>query len=428
MAFLFSDMETFELVFGALLDDLQIQAESGMTPLHLAAIRDGQPFIGKSARIGAGEVGRWLARSAPAAEAARFLVDQFPQSASEPTGEGYLPLHVAAMHGYAYGEEADRLELDFLRYLVRQAPTSVRVASNEFLFPFHYAISGSSNCSLPTVRFLLEQWPDALQYRDGDGSIALHMAIARDDPDMSIVRFLTDLRPQSLQETDRNGSAPLHAAVAQLQSPVHPHFDFRQRRDLQELVRYLMERRPESLMEADHRGFLPLHVAAAREVLALEAVRVLLEMRPDAVEVTDNHGCLPLHVSVARDTCSLELVQLLTEQSPASVRATNASGRLSLAPRRWVCCSSWSPRGRNPSTGAVLLTRCVVPGRTSAPSCARCRQEPPSATRASGFLTRPPPPWHRCICICRLVYVYSSICVAGAAVSLWRVCSTAHWQ
>jgi ankyrin repeat protein len=259
-------------------------------------------------------------------ETARFLVDRFPLSVWEPTNEGYLPVHVAAIHGSGFGEQ----ELAFLRYLVRLAPTSVRVASNMFHFPFHYAISANSACSVRTGRFLLEQWPDAVRYRNPDGSNELHMAIGRDFLDMRVVRFLIERRPQLLQETDRNGSAPLHAALALHQSPEGSKDRSTRLHRLRNLVRYLVRRRPESLAEVDHRGLLPLHVAAEREVPAQDVVRLLVKMRPESVNAKDNHGCLPLHAAVACGQPTFALVKFLVRQSPRSVEQKNADGMLPL--------------------------------------------------------------------------------------------------
>jgi ankyrin repeat protein len=269
-----------------------------------------------------------------ALDSVRFLVRQHPQSVWDATNEGYLPIHVAAGCGLCFGglvvegfDDADwrrvsaQTELRLVRFLVRQAPTSLRTLSRDGKLPVHYAIE--QGFSLPSVEFLCESWPTengspaSAQFRTGNGLTALHLAAARKDPSLEHVEFLVRLRPQLLHEADPDGRLPVHYA-AECEPPCL------------DVCRLLVEQRPESLRHAAHDGSLPLHLCVSRRAPSLAKVRYLVGRHPRALHVRDAHGSLPLHAALSQGQVQFELVEFLVEQEPKSLRQKDGRGPLPL--------------------------------------------------------------------------------------------------
>jgi ankyrin repeat protein len=282
----------------------------------------------------------------------QHLVRHFPESVWEATNEGYLPLHVAAGQGNLEWDDefvderiqlAELTELSLVRFLVDQAPTSVRALSKDGMLPVHYAFR--SGHSIPAVQYLFESWP---QDRTSAGVSILVLAIGRGTPQVEHVEFAIQRRPRMLQETDERGLTPLHYAVTHCPDLAvwqclvrHRRESLGQRDGTGSLplhlyvnqdgpalanVQYLVREHPEALEVANQHGSLPLHLAAARSGTPLSVVECLMEGHPGALCARDMRGSLPVHVAVSRGDASLGIVRLLVGQRAEALRQKNCRG------------------------------------------------------------------------------------------------------
>jgi ankyrin repeat protein len=293
------------------------KTNKGWLPIHLAA--SCRPFDHRELEC--------------ALDVARLLVGQHPRSVWDATNEGYLPIHVAAGYASSFVGQSDseddeewrrvvaETEHRLVRFLVRHAPTSVRIRARDGRLPVHLAIE--EGLSLPTVEYLWERWseedgtPESAQFTTGRGLSALHLAASREFPSVEHVEFLLRLAPQMLLEVDPDGRLPVHCAAA----CEHPCLD---------VCRLLVERRPESLRRAASDGSLPLHACANRWEPSLEKIQYFVGQYAEALAVKDSDGSLPLHVALAQRKVSLEVAKFLVEQDPRSLRQKDGTGLLPL--------------------------------------------------------------------------------------------------
>jgi ankyrin repeat protein len=374
------NVELVEYLLNTFPDLVQVKSKAGKTPLHVAAsvgsvrlcklfVRHWPEAVREPSNDGTLPVHE--AASAGKKDALTYLVRQWPESAREKTADGWLPLHsavqvrpatnpemtdavemvnfilrehpegvwdatthcgllplhVAVGTGRGAGSDesngrdarnqvARHAQLQFVQLLVRLAPASVRVMSNEGMLPFHTAID--VGCSVPAARFLLQTWPDVIDFKTGEGYSALHLAASRGDPMLELVEFVAGQRPALLDEKTNDGQLPVHFAVRFYPQPL-------------EVVKFLVERRPQSLAHADADGALPLHLCFFEDSPDFENVQYLVDQHPQAVDAADKDGRLPLHWAVlGGDAESLDAVRRLVDTRPRTLRSRNREGWIPL--------------------------------------------------------------------------------------------------
>jgi hypothetical protein len=307
--------------------------------------------------------------------AARFLVEQWHESVHEVTGDGRLPLRLAAA--------SDEGTLDLVGFLVEQHPEAVRRATPDGRrLPLHCAASRRSVAVREwreTVAFLIEQHPDSVRASTSDGLLPLHCAVertvlrfwSRDERAawVDAIRSLVQHWLPSAAAMTHAGWLPLHSAVA-ARAPV-------------ELVRYFVDIAPASVNATDATGSLPLHLAARSEGLSRDVIALLVAQGPESVRARDNTGSLPLHgctwpsprATRSRDCC-------VTAEKCWSARGPSPSNRGTVQ----VCSrSTWRPHATPRWT---WCWRCCGGGRRRS-GAGQGHRRPPLAPRSGLSRTRP---------------------------------------
>jgi hypothetical protein len=130
----------------------------------------------------------------------QFLSGSWPGLLRSVTRGGLAPLHCAS--------ESQPPEV--LRYLADMRPRALEMARAQGALPIHYPALRQS--SLPSVRVLVEAWPDSVgaTTADGHGYVPLHVAVARMEltrvePPLEIVQYLAEASPESLRVRDASG-------------------------------------------------------------------------------------------------------------------------------------------------------------------------------------------------------------------------------
>jgi ankyrin repeat protein len=163
---------------------LQERLVNGLTPVHLAIATGG------------------------ARDVVEYLVHWRPAMVREQDGDGNLPIHYAGWHH----DEAWRADADAARALIEAWPESLLEANHAGELPVHRAVQASSPA---LVQVLAELSPQSLHARNAAGLTPLHLAVAR-GPDASpgVVACLLDQHPGVLQQRDAHGLLPMALAVA----------------------------------------------------------------------------------------------------------------------------------------------------------------------------------------------------------------------
>ncbi|CAJ1925885.1 unnamed protein product [Cylindrotheca closterium] len=280
-----------------------------------------------------------------------IFIESFPESLCMEDTEGYMPIHRALT-------AEKKPDLHLVKLLILKAPETILDSTKAGEFPLHLA---SRNCDASVVKFLLESFPDVVQYRDGDNKFPVDHALEQHDVDLEVVNLLLEKHSVSLTLLDDTGHLPLHRLLK------------RNNRRLDAVVNALTEWCPVALRFQDSYGQTPLLQACSqnntlsqiyslvrswpeqvttqatvnfyetdfnRELLpsalisksaVLDRVSQWIEVRPDVLLAPDSQGRLPLHYAVVSQSReAARIVQLFLDEAPASASTEDEYGRLPL--------------------------------------------------------------------------------------------------
>jgi ankyrin repeat protein len=169
------------LLLGRWPDSIRLRCNSGLLPVHYAALR---------------------MVSSPSL---RFLVEQWPESAGLPTPDGSLPIHLAVAGSVAKPE--------MVRFLVEQMPESLLVPDSNGSLPLHVALA-TNELSREIVRVLVRHGAEALGVANAGGSLPAHVAASHATCPMDVLSLVVGLHPEALQAKDGNGWLPFQLAAS----------------------------------------------------------------------------------------------------------------------------------------------------------------------------------------------------------------------
>ncbi len=133
-------------------------------------------------------------------------------------------------------------------------PDSVKHCNEHDTIPFHYAATRSSPDYVSVLRFLAQQWPEAVQSKSMGGAIGglpLMRALGNRNVPMEIIAYLIELWPDPMKEV-RDGQTMLCHAVR---------YHYRNN----DVISLLIDQWPEAIRIPNSDGNLPLTVALTLE-------------------------------------------------------------------------------------------------------------------------------------------------------------------
>jgi len=189
--------------------------------------------------------------------------------------------------------------------------------------------------SVPIIQYLVHQWPQALQIRSQRG-LPLHCACICETPSTQTIAYLLmeayGASPTALLE-GRDGL--LLSALKE--ACLNPKTKAEQ---MEVLIQYL----PTTAVSFHHHcyhldalSFLPLH-SAALHVEDVKVIALLIQHFPAAVKINDQHYGTPLHCACSSEHNSLIKQQMLVQAWPEALRET------------------WTKRKNNASAGSPTST------------------------------------------------------------------------
>lgn len=158
------------------------------------------------------------------------------------------------------------------------------------------------SCQWDVVQEILEQQPQAAQWKDNDHWTPLFWVVYHDSPCLDMVQRILHLWPGATADRDDpGGGLALHWACA-----FHGHeYD---------LIQLLVEHAPETVrVAAVSDGLLPLHDACRCESVSLETVQLLVWHYPQATRTRDNEGRLPIDHARQNNNISGDVIQWLED-------------------------------------------------------------------------------------------------------------------
>ena len=196
----------------------------------------------------------------------RYLLEIFPDVASEFDGAGWMPLHCACHN--------NSVTVNIIELLIDASPGTVRSATREGWMPLHILCANKNldeKAAIEILKLLIKKCPEAVRHADEEGKLPIHHASMWKSPEFC--RVLIEAYPESLQISDGNGELPLHLACA--------HWAFPTAKCVYNLF-------PDAIHQTTPEGFHPIHTAIMGKstnhedtaMAAVEIVKYLLDCDP----------------------------------------------------------------------------------------------------------------------------------------------------
>ena len=246
-------------------------------------------------------------------ELVKVLLEAYPRALLKTDDNGFLPLHRALMSEH-WNPNREIVEL-----LISQAPETIISAGPTGALPLHLACRRTNEA---VVQYLVDCFPDAVQYRDNDGKFPLNHALDTPDPNDRIVELLVQAYPVLLSFSDDKGRLPLHCSLER-----HRNLHTR-------IIEILIDHCPGALRLQDGLGKTPLLQACVQNN-PLSQIYSLVRKWPEQVttqassifeEDTFNGEMLPS--ALASKSTSLDQVVKWVGLYPHVVLSPDLQGRL----------------------------------------------------------------------------------------------------
>jgi ankyrin repeat protein len=301
---------------------LHFAIEKGTQSINLKTILDAYPGAASEEFVVGGvssiPLGAAIRAKRPP-EILQYLCDVYNSAVSRVDGSGRLPLHLAMLHR-VWSKEI----IDLLLFGGPEVVTASVLSERQ----------GRSTVQRAGAL--------ALQQRDNDGCLPLHVALDNLDtspagPHWDCVLMLLDIYPEAISVPNHQGIYPVHFAI--------------RRKCAFEIITKLLDRfKPpiDSLFKQGNRNLLHwiLHANISSRKYTAANVSTIIEMEgPSALEATDSTGMLPLHIAAAptytsrlSDADASDIFTTVLEASPSTaIKALDGQNRL---PLHYAACGS----------------------------------------------------------------------------------------
>jgi ankyrin repeat protein len=243
-----------------------------------------------------------------------LFIHRYPETILSAPPSGALPLHLACK----------RASESIVKFLVDCFPDAVQYRDRDGNFPLDHALDAAAPND-QVVELLVKQYPVLLSFLDDDGRLPLHRTLRRHRNRYDkIVDILVDYCPGALHFQDAQGQTPLLQACS----------DNNSLSQVYSLVRKWPEQvmtQASCILEEDTFNGEMLPSALASKSACLERVQYWVRLHPEVVLSPDSQGRLPVHYAVISPSeDALDIVQFLMDNSDSCVSVADHHGRLPL--------------------------------------------------------------------------------------------------
>ena len=222
------------------------------------------------------------------------IIDAYPASLRIEARDGKLPIHMAC----AYGEREDTA--DTIQFMLELDHELINAKDGDGYLPIHCAAIGGGTKS---IELLLKYDSDAASKKTNDFlQLPLHL-VCIENANLSSIQALYDAYPDAILARTEIGRTPLdgaHLSGNQLA------IEFLQT----QLVYARQTQDVTAMTTVDDNGWLPLH-HALRDNAPLGSIILLSRANPAAMQVADQNGAYPLHI--ACEFSSVKVVEYLVQ-------------------------------------------------------------------------------------------------------------------
>jgi ankyrin repeat protein len=250
---------------------------------------------------------RWLLNRFSTADVL-MLIERYPAAIGHRNDDGNLPLHLECMI---------QCRLSIITKCIQLYPQALAKANRGGQLPLHVLLSSSSSSIENALMMMMERYPAAIEYQNGDGNNPLHIE-CMNQCRSSIITKCIQLYPQALAKANRGGQLPLHVLLSSSSSSSI------------ENALMMMERYPAALQHQDRDDNHPLHLECTNLCRSV-IISKCIEVYSQALNEVDRDGNLPLHTLLKNvDAYSCDSALFVIEKYPTALQRWNNDGYLPL--------------------------------------------------------------------------------------------------
>jgi hypothetical protein len=178
--------------------------------------------------------------------------------------------------------------------------------------PLHLLLSNKLS-SIEDVLMMIDKYPAALQHRNSNGYLPLHLECFKQCRS-SIIAKCIELYPEALGEAEGLGYLPLHWLLWNKTSSI-------------DVALLMIERYPHALSCRNANGHLPLHIECMWQCRSA-VIAECIERYPRALSIACEERCLPLHRLLRNSSSSTDDVLMMIKKYPAALKHYDSNGIL----------------------------------------------------------------------------------------------------
>jgi ankyrin repeat protein len=173
-----------------------------------------------------------------------------------------------------------------LPLLLSRCPIGIQRVNRKNNLPLHLCLSQPVIIK-EAAYLLLSAYPQACSMKNSDeegGWYPLFLTVMRDNSDFELSKTICKLCPDSVKQLNASGSLPIHFAV----NRENPNID---------ILRMLVRRHREGCSVRNNHGLLPMHCLLMSSTNT-EAFNILYDAYEEALSIPDRQGKTSLHLAV----------------------------------------------------------------------------------------------------------------------------------
>jgi ankyrin repeat protein len=275
------------------------------------------------------------------------LLKENPLATKQKNKFGHFPLHLALLSPIIPPENV-------ILKMIKFNPNSLRVVSSQGQTALHMAVSYPMT-SMNNIEIILKEYPEAVEVRDEDDSLPIHIAAwgGNYPESKAIIEVLLEENPSHLSIADGDNETILSLMAKYgrtsedsirfiLEQDKIAIYKYRDKLDGNTLLHHavissfqqnstvykpILEFHKDLLKKVNIFGRLPIHVALLRCCISTTLLMTLLEGYPQGASYQDGAGFLPIHYACSVGVKQTNLVAKLIDHLPSSVRAEGSNSK-----------------------------------------------------------------------------------------------------
>jgi ankyrin repeat protein len=219
--------------------------------------------------------------------------------------EGMLSLHLLLENGSS--------SIDDALLMIEKYPDALERRNRDGYLPLH--IECMRLCRSPIIFKCIELYPDALGKVDGFSHLPFHLMLVNPRSTIEDTLMMMEKCPVAVQSPNRWDNYPIYTECDnQCRSAI---------------ISRCIELYPEALSKADGNGYLPLHRLLNNAAASIDSVLTIISIYPSALERMDGDDYLPLHIECMK-RCRSSIISKCIQLHPQALSVANTKGSLPL--------------------------------------------------------------------------------------------------